>query len=289
MKMTSILTAFFSLSLMAACGTASSGNSGYAAGETANNSANVKPTPAGQAQKAATKKSDKIILSDGRDSLLAQKTFTEDDVFLVTTEFELRKEAIKEDFGDKYCEDDDKITIYGSADGSFTRPGSKQRVYLYAVCSMGSSHFGVGGIVIFENNKAVTHYVYGENGLDGGIETTADIDNDGMAEIVLSDLQVHQGYAGGAITVLNFIGGNLKIVGTASNFSSNSGAAENEKDIVAEAHDISVEPGKTPVFYRDVYVSKGSDENWTVSKKAEKFELMPLEAKFIKGYRRVGK
>ncbi|HRH46629.1 MAG TPA: hypothetical protein PKY82_33605, partial [Pyrinomonadaceae bacterium] len=164
---------------------------------------------------------------------------------------------------------------------------SNQKAYLYTLCSSGSSHFGVGGIVIFENQKTVSHYVYGENGLDQGMIALSDINKDGMDELVLLDFQVHQGYGDGAISIVSFPNRKFNFIGTTTTFSDNGGAVEDEKNTKADAFDIFVQPGTTPVFYRDIYEKKGKSKNWSLVKSREKFTLDKLEAEFLQNYKEI--
>lgn len=252
--------------------------------ETVVSKANNKPK-----ENTEKKKQDELIeIFDGRKDL-DYRDYSKEETSLVQTEFDRKKNEIKEKFGESYCyePEDEKIGLNGAAEGSFTKPNSKQRAFLYTLCSSGSSHFGVGGIIIFENEKAVLHYVYGENGLDQGMIALSDINKDGMDELVLLDFQVHQGYGGGGISIISFPNGKFNFIGHTATFSDDSGAAEDEKNTKAEASDIFVQPGATPVFYRDVYQKKGNAKNWSLVKRGEKFELNKLEAEYLQNYKKI--
>lgn len=232
------------------------------------------------ANKPATEntQADSIEIYDGRKSISEVKTTepTNADEELVTKEFKDKESFIRPKFGDAYCEESEAndIGITGIGSGSFTKPNFLQKAYLYTVCSSGSSQFGVGGIMIFEDGKIVSHYVYGENGvINGGLFILPDINKNGVAELVLMDGQMHQGYGGESIVITEFKDGNLNVIGGTPVSSDNSGAAEDDAKVEAEAHKISVQPSANPVFFQEIYEQKGNAKNWTLTKKSAKFSL----------------
>lgn len=240
-------------------------------------------------EKIEEKSADNLVeLFDGRKNLDIRDA-SKEDAELAQAEVDRKKAEISERFGDKYCNEDEsgEIGINGIANGSFTKPKSKQKAVFYVLCSSGSSKFGVGGIIIFENEKAVSHYVYGENGLDSGLSIASDINKNGVDELILIDFQVHQGYGGGAISLVEFPDGKLNFIGTAATSADNSGAVEDDKKIKANAVHIFVQPGASPVFYRDSYEKKGSAKNWTLVKRLEKFTLNKLEPQFLAAYKKI--
>lgn len=241
-------------------------------------------------ENAEKKKQDELIeIFDGRKDF-DYRDYSKEETNLVQTEFDRKKAEIKQKFGDRYCgeNEDENVGLNGIVKGSFTKPNSNQKAFLYTVCSSGSSHFGVGGIIIFESDRAISHYVYGENGLDQGMIALSDINKDGMDELVLLDFQVHQGYGGGAISIVEFSNGKFNFIGTTTTFSDNGGAVEDEKNIKADAYDIFVQPGSNPVFYRDSYQKKGNSKNWSLVKRGEKFTLDKIEAEYLQNYKKIG-
>lgn len=245
-------------------------------------------TPSESKKTAETTQSKLTELYDGRKDF-DYKDYSKSEMQPVQAEFDRKKAEIKEKFGERYCSEgeDQELSLNGIAEGAFTKPSTQQKAYLYTLCSTGSSHFGVGGIMIFENGRVVTHYTYGENGLDSGLLKIADINKDGMDELALIDGQTHQGYSNGSFSLVEFPNGKLNFIGLTEVYSDNSGAAEDDNKILAEASVISVEPGATPVFYKDSYEQKGSSKNWTPVKKAEKFSLNKMEDEYLKGYRKI--
>lgn len=237
---------------------------------------------------ADTKKDAPIEIFDGRKDL-DYKDYSKADNALAQTEFDRKNAEIKEKFGESYCNDEDggKVSVAGVANGSFTKPNANQKAVFYTVCSSGSSHFGVGGIIVFENEKAVSHYVYGKNGLDSGISVAPDVNKNGVNELILIDFQVHQGYGGGGISLVEFADGKFNHLGQTATYSDNSGSVEDEKDSKSTASRISVDPAAQPVFYRESYEKNGSEKNWKLVKKSEKFSLSPLEKQYVEGFMKI--
>lgn len=280
--------AFISLSLLTSCSSANqpqnAENNNAKPTQTVAVNSVEKPTEKAEVQK----QNEPVKIFDGRKDL-GSREYSKEETSRVQAEFDRKKSEIKNKFGDKYCyePEEEKIGLNGIAEGAFTKPNAKQKAFLYTLCSSGSSHFGVGGIIVFENDKAVSHYVYGENGLDQGMIVLPDINKDGRDELVLLDFQVHQGYGGGTISLVEFPDGNFNFIGSASIYSDDSGAAEDEKDTKANAYDIFAQPAANPVFYRDSYEKKGNAKNWSLVKKGEKFLLTKLEPEIMQGYKKI--
>jgi hypothetical protein len=234
-----------------------------------------------------SKKDELIELWDGRkDSEF--KEYSDAETALVQAEFDKNKASIKQKMEESYCvEETDKIGISGIENGSFTKPNSKQKAIFYILCSSGSSHFGVGGIIIFENEKAVSHYVYGENGLDNYIATSPDINKNGLNELILINGQTHQGVSGGVISLIEFADGKLNFIGMTSTYSSNSGAAEDRKNVKSTAYKIVVQVSANPTFFRETYEMNGEAKDWKLVKKSEKISLEKLEEKYLKSYQKI--
>lgn len=280
----------FGLSLLSACATTTV--------EKANeNTAPAKPAPtaavktennATENKSAVEPKEELVEIFDGRKDLDSKEP-SGSETEQVKAEFNSKKAVIKQKFGERYCDESEPedIAVDAVAKGSFTKPNTDQTAVLYTVCSTGSSHFGVGGVIIFEGGKAVSHYVYGENGLDQNITTAPDFNKNGLTELLLIDGQTHQGYTTGVITIIEFGDGNAKFIGTAPTYDSNDGAMEDEKKALSTAYKISAAPAANPTFFRDVYEMKGTAKQWSLSKKAEKFNLDKIDAEFAAGFRKV--
>lgn len=231
------------------------------------------------------KQADLTKVYDGRTSMedakFAKATKTDED--LVRTEFKAKEAEIKQKFGDRYCDESDVPDITGTAKGSFTKADSKQTAFHYVMCSSGSSHFGVGGIMIFEGDKVVSHYVYGEEGvMGGGVFTLPDINKNGLTELVLMDSQMHQGNYGEYIEITEFKDGDLSDLGGTTVASDNSGAAEDDSKVGYEASEIMVRASENPMFYINTFERTGKSKEWKVGKKTE---TRSLEKNFGKNYK----
>ena len=224
-----------------------------------------KPAPENQS-------SDLVKIYDGRtpmsDTKLLKATKTDEE--MVRTEFKAKESEIKQKFGEAYCDESDTPDISGVGKGSFTKPNSSQTAFAYTVCSSGSSQFGVGGIMIFEGDKIVSHYVYGENGLhNGGVFTLPDFNKNGLTELVIMDGQMHQGYSSESIEIIEFKDGSLNDLGGFDVANDNSGAAEDDSKVNYEASEIQVRPSENPMFYIKTFKQTGKSKQWIEDKKSE--------------------
>lgn len=170
------------------------------------------------------------------------------------------------------CDIDERTSIISTATGAFTKVGAQQKMYLYELCRAGHS-FGIGGMIITEGDRAVAHYAYGENGLEINATALSDINKNGVSEILLFGGGTGQGYTELGISIIEIKDGNFDFIGGDSVYSDNSGAAMDDSKIKTTATNISVEPGATPVFYRENYEKKGDGGKWTIVDKQEKFTL----------------
>lgn len=243
---------------------AAAGEKGHAAEMT-----NVNKVPAKTPQETA------VEIADGRkfDSDKTEKEASTADQNFVSKEFKSRETQIREKLADNYCSEpnDAEVNIYNAVEGSFTKSDAKQKAYVYSICELGRG-FGVGGILIAENDVVVAHYV-GQIGWSARLSTLPDINKDGVAEILYADGGSGQGYTSTSVEILNFKDGTFKSLGEAQTYSDNSGAAEDESKAETLAYKISVQPASAPVFLREVYEKKGNAKDWTLVKKSEKFSL----------------
>lgn len=166
--------------------------------------------------------------------------------------------------------DEDTFSINSAVSGSFTRSKSSQKAFLYELCRSGRS-FGIGGIIVVENGSVAAHYTYGHNGLSSEIASAPDINQNGLSEILLIGGGTGQGYTEGVVEIIEIASNGVKSFGIADTYSDNYGT-DNPKTL-ATAYKVSAQPGKTPVYFRDTYNQKGSEEKWTPVKKSQKFSL----------------
>lgn len=252
---------------LTACGSATEKNVNDAVGKAGGaNAANTETKAVNKnavSKPSETPKAELIEIRDPRKE--SEKEATEAERQMVEAEFKDKEAIIKEKVKEMYSDDckAENLGITGTAKGAFTKPNSSQTAFLYEVCSSGSSHFGVGGIMIFENGKVVSHYAYGENGLwNAGMYSLPDINKDGISELVFQDGQTHQGYSGESISIAELKDGNFDYFGSTAISSDNSGAVEDESKVKSENYQIYVEPGAAPIFFSQ---EKGKKERKKIS------------------------
>jgi hypothetical protein len=146
------------------------------------------------------------------------------------------------------------------AQGSFTKPGAKQKAILYRHCITGHN-LALDGIAIIENDKLVSHIVY-VGGWDNALGTLPDINGNGKAEILIASGGMNQGELWKAISIIELSEDGVVSFGSTGAYSDNCGSAEEKRK--AKAYRISVKVGTVPEFYREAYVNKGTcSENGT--------------------------
>lgn len=214
-----------------------------------------------------------ILVYDGRAAEKGEPKVSPSEEALVEKAFESSEKLILEKSKFECDEGTEKgVSIVGVASGSFTKPGSLQKAFLYERCRAGRS-FGIGGIVVFEKDSVAAHYSYGENGLESGMLSLPDINKNGLSEIVLVGGGMGQGYVTHSISLIEIEGQNLAFLGGTSVYNDNSGAMEDESKIETEALTISVAPGEKPRFFRETYNQKPNSTQWSLTKKSEAFTL----------------
>lgn len=233
---------------------------------------NADQKPAEDKAQAEIPQTEMVNVFDGRNEPKENEE-TPAEKLLINKEFKLKKSVIMQKIN-LQCDEgtEEGVSIVGSAEGSFTKPESRQKVFLYEHCRSGRA-FGIGGIMVIENGKVVAHYSYGENGLDSGIFALPDVNKNGLSEIVLIAYGSGQGYTNAVINLFEFKAGNFDFLGGTQVYDDNSGAVENELKAETTAYRISVQPSGNPAFFRDKYQKKGAAKNWSLIKKSEKFAL----------------
>lgn len=101
--------------------------------------------------------------------------------FVRTNEKAIKEIGEEQDF--KCAED--SFRLIGSANGSFTRKNSTQKAFLYSICLDDGGKYAspLGGMIIIERNKIVTHFVYSRHWFDW-IKVLPDINSNGFSELI---------------------------------------------------------------------------------------------------------
>lgn len=163
------------------------------------------------------------------------------------------------------------LNIYGVLEGAFTKPKSLQKAFLYQICWSDGGKYAtaLGGIVIVEKEKIVSHFVYSNvSGFDN-IRVLPDINRNGLSEVVLRFTSHVDGF---------FFSRSIALYEFDSDKPQQLGEAETDAKTTEglRAYKIFVKAGETPSFYREAYVND-SEENWQIKEKAERFSLEKVE------------
>lgn len=164
----------------------------------------------------------------------------------------------------------ESFEVVDVASGSFTKPKAAQKAVLYRFCTTGHD-FANNGIAIIEGGKIVANVFYNA-GEDSSIRGLADINGNGLSEIILADGASHQGYTNVIITLIEITQAGVKSFGIADVSEDDCGAKDPCKEITRK---ITVKPGKTPIFYRQTYRQRNKE--WMTVGKLERFSFRASE------------
>lgn len=165
----------------------------------------------------------------------------------------------------------EEFNFAGAANGAFSKPNANQTLVFYQYCQTGNG-FGNNGLVLMENGRITASYI-SEGGWAMDIKRLPDINQNGLDEfIVYYSGGMHQGQGGTGVDIMEFSAGAPKGLGwfQADSFGEETGDF---------SYKVTVKSGKTPVFYREKYVS--NDQNkWRKSGKIATFKLGKAYGKF---------
>lgn len=163
------------------------------------------------------------------------------------------------------------LELAGEASGSFTKPNARETVAFYQVCQTGNG-LGVVALVVTENGN-VTGIFGSDSGWSFNLGSLPDIDGNGLDELTLSfGGGLHQGEGGVGVHIVEFVSG-LPI---------SNGWFQAEKFTDTEptaAWRVTVKTGKTPVYYRQKFVSNDG-KRWKSSGTNAVFKLTDADATF---------
>jgi hypothetical protein len=168
----------------------------------------------------------------------------------------------------KYWEKNEACTeefqIAGEAPGAFTKPKAAQRLVFYQFCQTGNG-YGNNGLVLLENGRVIGSYV-SEGGWAADLKALPDIDQNGLNEFLLYySGGMHQGQGGTGVDLMEFNAAAVRGLGW---FQADSYGEETGDWSMK----VSVKTGKTPLFYREKYLSLANDK-WKKSGKLAAFKL----------------
>lgn len=185
------------------------------------------------------------------------------------------------------CESPD-ASLEAAGKGSFTKPGSKQSIYLYRNCVSEATKYPgfVSGIIVTENNKIIAHYVYADILSSFEMKILPDIDKNGLSEFALEYSGTQASYTSN-VTIHELAEKGVADLGSFNAFTNS--PDKGEKDGSETAWKISVVVDKNPVFFRETFKRKSNNEKWDLTKtaKAEKFSLEKPKAKFNEYFKNI--
>jgi hypothetical protein len=165
----------------------------------------------------------------------------------------------------------EEFEITDIAKGAFSKSGVSQTLIFYQFCQTGNG-FGNNGLVLVENGKIVGSYV-SEGGWALGLKSLPDVNQNGLDEFLLYySGGMHQGQGGTGVDIMEFSAAGIRGLGwfQADSFGPETGDF---------GYKVSVKPGKTPIFYREKYVSNAQDK-WRKTGKIAAFKLGEVSGKF---------
>jgi hypothetical protein len=165
----------------------------------------------------------------------------------------------------------EEFELAGTAKGAFSKPNADQTLIFYQFCQTGNG-FGNNGLVLLENGKIVGSYI-SEGGWALGLKSLPDINQNGLNEFALYySGGMHQGQGGTGVDIMEFSAAGVKGLGwfQADSFGEETGDF---------GYKVTVKPGKTPIFYREKYVSP-AENKWRKSGKIAAFKLGAVSGKF---------
>lgn len=163
---------------------------------------------------------------------------------------------------DQACEE--AFEPAGVVQGSFSKPGSDQRLVFYQFCQTGNG-LGQVGLILIEAGKVVGNYV-ADVGWSIGVKALPDINQNGLDEVALYySGGIHQGAGGTGVDIVEFTSSGVKGIGwfQADSFTETSPVV---------GYRVTARPGKAPAFFREKYVQNASGK-WRKTGAAAPFRL----------------
>lgn len=223
-----------------------------------------------------------IAIADGRNLPESPKA-TQSETNFIKNEVKSNEQRIKAiaQKAEFKCDEDDakenlanenvtaNLGVEGGWKGAFTKPKSSQKIYSYQICWSDGGKYAraFGGIVIVENQKTVSHFVFAEaNGIDF-IRVLPDINRNGLSEVVLGNSAASGLRIWRSLEIVEIGADKVMSLGEAQTYE-----MPDEENV---AFKTSVKAGKTPVFYREIYTSNPESDkaSWKIKKKSKRFAL----------------
>lgn len=160
------------------------------------------------------------------------------------------------------------LNIIGVVSGSFTRPGARQRAFVYELCQTGNG-FANNGIAVIQDGAVHAHFTY-EGGWNLEASRLADINQNGRDELVIETSGgMHQGYTGSSVNIVELSETAVTELASFLAYTNECEAAAPGK-FCERSYKLTVRPGKPPVFFSQKFLNRGTDEKprWVASGRA---------------------
>jgi hypothetical protein len=167
------------------------------------------------------------------------------------------------------CEEE--VTISGRHQGAFTRADASETAIFYQFCQTGNG-LGSAGIAIVSGGKLVGNFIAENAGWTLDSSVLPDINANGLNEIELYySGGMHQGAGGVGVDIVEYSAGKMKGIGWYQ--------AEGFGEGPSWAVKVTVDTGKTPVFFKEKYVANKAGK-WHKSGKVLPLKLGPVVGPF---------
>ena len=171
---------------------------------------------------------------------------------------------------DEACEE--SIDLAARLQGAFTKLGAKQTLIFYQFCQTGNG-LGSAGVAIIEGSRLVGNFVSPESGWTLQAAALPDIDQNGLNEIALYySGGMHQGGGGTGVDIMQFSSGGLKGIGWFQ-------AEEYSETSPVYGYKVTVNPGKTPAYFREKYTQSASGK-WRKTGRPVPLKLQKVSGAF---------
>jgi len=171
--------------------------------------------------------------------------------------------AVRKKLAEEGCEEE--ISIAGRHQGAFTATGTQQTAVFYQFCQTGNG-LGKAGLAIFDGNKVAANFVAPDAGWTVDAAVLPDINRNGLDELALYySGGMHQGAGGTGVDIVEYSNGKIRGIG----WYQADGFAEKGPQW---AFKVTVNPGKTPLFFKEKYLGSASGK-WRRSGQAVPLKL----------------
>ena len=157
----------------------------------------------------------------------------------------------------------DELRALDAAAGSFTRRGAPQRAVLYRFCQAGHD-VARGGVAIVQDGRVVAHLAI-EDAQPEGIRALADIDRDGVSELLLVDSAMHRGDQTTHVSILQLVAGGVRSFGRTRVYANDLPIHRGDDAYRSEGREVGTElyatPARRPVFEAQTFLHRDIDRS----------------------------